>query len=373
MAIEDYTVKTALAGQAQAQAPRRAALTALTRPDVQQAQAHGMPATVRHVFITGEPGIGKSTIISHVLARLATAVEAVGFMTSEQLDPQGRRIGFRSINVADKGDMVQLASLEETPPDGRHIGPFHVHLDEAVSFCSRVLSPISNGERPRLYFMDEIGAMQLLSREMQQLVSQVVDDSATHCVGTLPSSALHDLPFVEALRRRSDVKVLDVTKENRNEMVGVVCSLLYQMCFTEEVAQAIEAKALLARRYVKDFFSRLESADGEGLAFRFRGEHGTYEMRCGSMENAFSCTCPFFTSHGTCSHTLAFALDREARDREDLALEQHLLVRPSLAAACLQLCWHMLSCAWWGGCSVPCCTPTRPATRVEEPTVWKVV
>ena len=247
---------------------------------------------VKHVFLTGDPGVGKSTIVSRVRARLATAVEAVGFVTLEQRDPeQGQRIGFRSINVADAADSVQLASLEEG--DGPRVGPFRVNLAEVTAFCRRTLSPASAATRPRLHFMDEIGAMQLLSAELEQLFGSVVDGSC-HCFGTLPTRGLHDLTFVEGLRGRADVRVLEVTEDTRDGLVDVVCSLLYRVCFSAELAESIEAKATLAKRYVTELDSRLESTDHGGLAFRFAGDHGFYEMQRSSREGAFECSCTFF-------------------------------------------------------------------------------
>ena len=272
-------------------------------------------AAVKHVFLTGDPGVGKSTIVSDVRSRLATAVAPFGFATFEQRDPQGSRTGFRSINIAHTSDSVQLASLEHSEQDSHRIGPFHVHLDDAVAFYRRVLSPeVIEEERPRLCFLDEIGAMQLLSPELEQVFGSIIDGSH-HCLGTLPSKGLHNLAFVEALRDREDVRVIEVTHENRNSLVDVVCSLLYGVCFSPNIAQSIEAKVTLARRYATELDARLEQNDGIGLACHFLGEHGMYELKRGSLEETFSCTCPFFSELGTCSHTLALALEREQQWR----------------------------------------------------------
>lgn len=275
---------------------------------------------MKHLFLTGEPGVGKSTIVNAVCARLATAVDAVGFLTVEQRDQNGQRVGFRSINVADREDSVQLASLG-TQLDGHRIGQFTVHLDEASIFCRRVLSLATEGPRPRLCFLDEVGAMQLLSPELEQLFGRVVDGSGGCCFGTLPPKGLHQLPFVERLRARSDVTVLEVTKENRNELIDMAYSMVCRLCFPPQLAESIEAKAALAKRYSTELGARVEWLDDPtAVAVRFTGEHGSYEMRRGLREgDAFDCTCPFFSQHGTCSHTLALAFERERRERAGLA------------------------------------------------------
>ena len=91
----------------------------------------------------------------------------------------------------------------------------------------------------------------------------------------------------------------------------MVCSLLYRVCFSAELAESVEAKATLAKRHVSELDSRLESTDHGGLAFRFAGDHSFYELKRSSREGAFDCSCPFFSQHWTYSHTLALTLQQE--------------------------------------------------------------
>ena len=51
------------------------------------------PTPPKHIFLTGPPEIGKSTIIDSVRARLAAGVEMPGFITKELRDAAGERIG----------------------------------------------------------------------------------------------------------------------------------------------------------------------------------------------------------------------------------------------------------------------------------------
>ena len=52
-------------------------------------------------------------------------------------------------------------------------------------------------------------------------------------------------------------------------------------------------------------------ASGISLRTRFLGEHGMCRRKRGSLEETFSCTCPFFSELGTCS-TVALALKRSS-------------------------------------------------------------
>ena len=84
------------------------------------------------LFLTGEPGVGKSTIVQAVKARLAAAVQAVGFYTIEKLDEDGNRVGFLSVDVSDPASTVKLATLEKNAGHGAYhqqrFGPIrHLH------------------------------------------------------------------------------------------------------------------------------------------------------------------------------------------------------------------------------------------------------
>jgi len=54
-----------------------------------------------------------------------------------------------------------------------------------------------------------------------------------------------------------------------------------------------------AKRYAEE----KERVSISNLKATFRGEHNTYSV---SLEQgSWTCTCQFFTGHGTCSHTMA--------------------------------------------------------------------
>ena len=54
----------------------------------------------RHVFVTGQPGVGKSTLIQRVLQQLALPPgTATGFYTEEVRDSSGEREGFDVVTL----------------------------------------------------------------------------------------------------------------------------------------------------------------------------------------------------------------------------------------------------------------------------------
>ena len=188
----------------------------------------------------------------------------------EQLE-DGKRVGFQSHDVADASHSVQLATLDTTlagemlfakgteAADNNVVGEFRVHLDEVATFAKRALASASSSTdapKPKLVFLDEVGAMQLLSSEIQALFQRTLASSCG-CLGTLPPVGLHDLPFVDELRKRDDINVLEVTLENRDSLVDMVCALLYRVLFPKRVASAIAEKAFLSKFYAQELGWRL--------------------------------------------------------------------------------------------------------------------
>ncbi|XP_005602754.1 cancer-related nucleoside-triphosphatase isoform X3 [Equus caballus] len=142
----------------------------------------------RHVFLTGPPGVGKTTLIQKASELLkSSGVPVDGFYT-EEVRQGGRRIGF---------DVVTLSGMR---------GP----LSRAGS---------SSGPGQRVCVIDEIGKMELFSQPFIQAVRQTLSSPGTTVLGTIPIPKGKPLALVEEIRNRNDVKVFSVTKENRNHLL----------------------------------------------------------------------------------------------------------------------------------------------------------
>ena len=65
-----------------------------------------------------------------------------------------------------------------------------------------------------LLVLDEIGAMELFSKAFRRTVMQALD-SHTPILGTLQRS---QIPFLDRLRVRPDIRVVEITESNRDSM-----------------------------------------------------------------------------------------------------------------------------------------------------------
>jgi len=71
-------------------------------------------------------------------------------------------------------------------------------------------------------FIDEIGKMELLSIDFKKRVTKLLDNSSLQVIGTLPQKKGNGIAYVENIKQRTDVKVFDITYENRNTIVDEI-------------------------------------------------------------------------------------------------------------------------------------------------------
>ena len=179
------------------------------RSDDEASTTGAVNMTVRNIFVTGRPGVGKTTLIRRVLDSLGSDVG--GFYTHE-IREGGRRVGFAISDL--RGGEGVLAHVSVESP--YRVGRYGVNREdlERVGVPS-VLDAI---ETSCVVVMDEIGRMELCSEAFQDAVGAALD-SPKPVVGTIQDR--HNA-FLDAVRARADVEVLRLTKENRDAMVAAV-------------------------------------------------------------------------------------------------------------------------------------------------------
>jgi nucleoside-triphosphatase len=165
------------------------------------------------ILLTGQPGVGKTTIIRQIVQHLGDAVG--GFYTSE-IRKHGRRQGFKIVTL--DGQEATLAHTDIT--SGPRVSKYGVDLralDEVgVAALERAL------ETARYVVIDEIGKMELFSERFREAVKEAVQ-SDKPVIGTVMSGRN---PWVDELKALPQVTVLKVTRDNRDSVVRRVLDLL---------------------------------------------------------------------------------------------------------------------------------------------------
>ncbi|XP_048387639.1 cancer-related nucleoside-triphosphatase isoform X2 [Stegostoma tigrinum] len=178
----------------------------------------------RHVFLTGPPGIGKTTLIHKTIDVLkSSGVPLDGFYT-EEVRKDRRRIGFDVVTVSGKRGPLSRTSCDSGSLNRRceyRVGQYAVDIPSFECLVLPLLRKVSdrNDTEKRVYVIDEIGKMELFSEPFIQSVRQILDGPGGTILGTIPIPKGKPLELVEEIRSRKDVKIFNISKDNRNNIV----------------------------------------------------------------------------------------------------------------------------------------------------------
>ena len=170
------------------------------------------------LLLTGGPGVGKTTIIRKVVARLS--VRAGGFYT-EEVRGRGRRTGFRLVTL--DGATGLLASVNIRSPYS--VGKYKVHLDDLEQVGVESLRRAVEQPDVSVVVVDEIGKMELFSEAFRQVVLAALDSAKP----VLATVMFHPHPWADAVKARSDAILIEVTPENRRMLPAQVFHWLGDM------------------------------------------------------------------------------------------------------------------------------------------------
>lgn len=166
-------------------------------------------------LLTGSPGTGKTTIIRETLDVLS--VKAGGFYTQE-IREAGIRKGF-TINTLD-GRQSVLAHVDFTGL--KRVGKYGVNTDNLESTGVTAINEAI--DEADLIVIDEIGKMELFSPLFREAVLKAIA-SGKRVLGTI---MLKPHPFADAIKKRPEVKLFEVTISNRRQVFNDLVKVLSQ-------------------------------------------------------------------------------------------------------------------------------------------------
>ncbi|MFQ6002473.1 MAG: NTPase [Candidatus Zixiibacteriota bacterium] len=157
-------------------------------------------------LLTGHPGVGKTTIIKTLIQKLK--LPAGGFYTEEIRDAK-MRMGFVIITLSGFKGILAHRNFKSRYKVGKYgVG---VHTLNKIGVKEIELCLVEK----KAIVIDEIGKMELLSPQFQEVVWKALD-AENPVLGTI---TLAHHPFVQKVKDRDDVKIYEVTKENRDEVL----------------------------------------------------------------------------------------------------------------------------------------------------------
>jgi len=159
----------------------------------------------KNVLITGVPGVGKTTLIKRLLKDL-TPLVVRGFYKENIIENNIKR-GVRVVTT----ELVEqiLAHIYIEGPD--RIDDFGVNLK---GFEDLVLPHLSLTSGVELFVIDEIGKMECLSDKFCKQVEIILDSK----IPLLATLTIADIPGVRKIKKRKDIKIIQMTFKNRDSL-----------------------------------------------------------------------------------------------------------------------------------------------------------
>jgi nucleoside-triphosphatase len=159
------------------------------------------------LLLEGRPGIGKTTVARRLLSLLRQAGVPVGGFTTGELRTGGRREGFVVEAASGARDVLAHVGLPGPPTVGR----YGVDL---ATFERIALPALRTPRTATVVVVDELGKMELASAPFRDAVTELLGRE----VAMVATVHLARDRFTDALKRRPDVQVIQVTEASRDAL-----------------------------------------------------------------------------------------------------------------------------------------------------------
>jgi nucleoside-triphosphatase len=173
-----------------------------------------MAGAKKHIFITGKPGVGKSTIIKKVLQ---SSKWAIGGFVTEEIREAGARVGF---TIEDIGTGAKKVMAHVRLRSRFRVGRYGV--DRAAVESVGVPALARALRESALVVVDEIGKMELFSEEFSRWVDRLIE--ADKPVLAVIQERRRDL--LALLASREDAEVIVLTEQNRDGLPTIILGKL---------------------------------------------------------------------------------------------------------------------------------------------------
>jgi nucleoside-triphosphatase len=168
----------------------------------------------RVLLLTGNPGVGKTTVLMKTVDALKESGCKVGGMISREVREGGTRVGFEIIdlNSSKRGWLAHVGQKS-----GPRVGRYRVNIEDLTVIGARaILDAVENCD---VTAIDEIGPMELFSEKFKEAVRKALVNRKL--VVAIIHWKAQDMLISEA-RKREDAEIITVTYENREKLYEAI-------------------------------------------------------------------------------------------------------------------------------------------------------
>ncbi|XP_062128174.1 nucleoside-triphosphatase THEP1 [Drosophila sulfurigaster albostrigata] len=166
-------------------------------------------------LITGQPGIGKTTLVGKIAAKMRNQCTLQGFFTDEVRE-NNQRIGFDVVTMSGKREILAREKVRGNLPK---VGKYSVYVE---NFEKLALPLLTISSRPtQLMIIDEVGKMELLSKRFEEAVRMLVLYEQIALI-TIPLHTNKRIGLVEFLKSYPQSRIYTVNHTNRDSLVRTI-------------------------------------------------------------------------------------------------------------------------------------------------------
>lgn len=178
-----------------------------------------MPKVLK-IGITGLPKAGKTKTLIKTIEMLESEGLKIGGMITEEIEEGGKRLGFYVMDWATKEkDIMAHIDIESR----YHVENYGVNVDAIDRIGVPAITRAFEDEDVDVVVIDEIGRMEILSEKFVEVVKDSFDEEKPIII-TLHKKSRN--PLLQDVRRREDVRILEVTPINQSILPYKIVKLI---------------------------------------------------------------------------------------------------------------------------------------------------
>lgn len=172
------------------------------------------PVPKRILILTGNPGVGKTTVLIKTVDALKAYGFHVGGMISRETREGDLRVGFEIIDLTNSKRGWLAHANQKTGP---RVGKYHVNIEDLNGVGTRAIAEAV--ENCDVIVIDEIGPMELFSEKFREAVGKALESSKL--VIAIVHWKSHDR-LISEVKNMEDAEIFVVDYGNREKLPGLI-------------------------------------------------------------------------------------------------------------------------------------------------------